>query len=67
MIGNCDKKKIIKQSLFCLDLMKRLDDTITSSGAGTWSGLENHCRTQDDIKRLRRELMTLSKMLNPWG
>ena len=31
-----------------------------------WSGMETHVRKQDDIKRVRRELLELSKMLNPW-
>lgn len=46
--------------------MLRLNDEIRTSGEGSWSGMENHVRKQDDIKRIRRELMTLAEMLNPW-
>ena len=60
-------KEIKKQSGFCLELMTRLNKEIIKSGEGSWSGMENHIRHQNDIKRLRRELMDLSKMLNPWG
>ena len=67
MVGKCDKKAIISQTKFCEDLMSRLGIEIRNSGDGSWSGLENHVRKQDDIKRIRRELLTLSKMLNPWG
>ena len=68
MIGNCDYDEIKKQMQFCMNLVMRLNDEINSSEGreGYWSGLENHCRMQDDIKRIRRELMTVSKMLNPW-
>ena len=67
MTGNCDYKAIRTQSKFCVDLIQRLDKEIQSSGDGSWSGMENHVRKQDDIKRVRRELMTLAKMLDPWG
>lgn len=67
MTGKCDMKAIGNQSQFCLELMTRLNKEIKDSGEGSWSGMENHIRKQDDIKRLRRELMTLAKMLNPWG
>lgn len=42
-----------KQSEFCLDLMERLNRNIEKVG---------HTVIQDDIKRLRRELLELSKM-----
>lgn len=67
MTGKCDKNAIRNQSKFCIELMMRLDKEINASGEGSWSGMENHVRKQDDIKRIRRELMTLSKMLDPWG
>lgn len=54
------------QSKFCKELMLRLDSEIQESGTGYWSGMANHIRKQDDIKRVRRELMTLSNMLDPW-
>lgn len=61
-----DFDDIKSQSQFCAELMIRLNDEIQKSGNGYWSGMENHIRKQDDIKRVRRELMTLSRMLNPW-
>lgn len=67
MNGKCGIDKIVLQAEFCEMLMTRLCKEIKSSGKGYWSGMENHVRKQDDIKRIRRELMTLSKMLNPWG
>lgn len=67
MVGKCDFNGIFEQSLFCKQLMERLHVEIRSSKEGSWSGMENHIRKQDDIKRIRRELMTLSKMLDPWG
>lgn len=65
-IGKCDFKQIRKQIVFCNELMQRLYEEILHSGEGSWSGMEYHERKRDDIKRLRRELMELSKMLNPW-
>ena len=67
MTGEADFKAIRTQSRFCAELMHRLDVEIQLSGEGSWSGMENHIRKQDDIKRVRRELMTLAKMLDPWG
>lgn len=66
MIGKCDFDKIKSQSKFCVELLLRLDSEIKKSKEGYWSGMENHIRKQDDIKRIRRELMELSNMLNPW-
>lgn len=42
-----------QQSAFCLELMKKLNRNIENVG---------HTVIQDDIKRLRRELLELSKM-----
>ena len=67
MVGKCDFNGIFVQSLFCKQLIERLHEEIKSSQEGSWSGMKNHIRKQEDIKRIRRELMTLSKMLNPWG
>lgn len=66
MTGNCDIKGVRSQCQFCTELMLRLNAEVKTSGEGYWSGMENHIRKQDDIKRIRRELMTLSRMLNPW-
>ena len=66
MTGHCDVDAVRSQSQFCTELMLRLNSEIKDSVEGSWSGMENHIRKQEDIKRIRRELMTLSKMLNPW-
>ncbi len=66
MTGDCDIDGVRSQCQFCTELMLRLNDEIRTSGEGSWSGMENHVRKQDDIKRIRRELMTLADMLNPW-
>ena len=65
-MGNCKIKEIRSQSKFCAELLLRLNDEIQKSEEGEWSGMKDHTRKQDDIKRIRRELMTLSGMLNPW-
>lgn len=57
---------IKSQSQFCTELMIRLNNSISKSGRGLWSGMENHCQKQNDIIRIRRELNTLKEMLNPW-
>ena len=59
-------RDIITQSEFCTDLMLRLNSEIHNSGEANLGGMENHCRKQSDIIRLRRELNELQKMLNPW-
>lgn len=67
MMGKCDFDAVRSQMEFCTELVLRLNDEIRKSGEGSWSGMENHCRKQDDIKRIRRELLAVGKMLNPWG
>ena len=66
MMGHCDLDEIRSQSQFCAELMLRLNDKLHKEGESSWSGMANHTQSQDDIKRIRRELMSLSKMLNPW-
>ena len=64
-----DTKRVIKQADFCLDLMQRLnveikaDKTDDKFAHGIWY----HTRKQNDIIRLRRELLVLGRILNPWG
>lgn len=68
-MSNNDKfSNIRSQSQFCMELMSRLNNDIQNAGAGqhTW-GMDSYCRKQEDIRRIRRELMTLQKMLDPWG
>ena len=59
-----DKNKVDKQVLFCKDLMERLNDNILSARE-SYGAIEKHPVMQNDIIRLRRELMTLSEMLDP--
>lgn len=61
-----DFDDIKSQSQFCAELMLRLNESIRKAGKGSWSGMDKHCRKQDDIIRIRRELNTLREMLNPW-
>ena len=67
MTGKCDFDDIRSQMQFCTELVLRLNEEIQQDGEGYWSGMKNHIRKQEDIKRIRRELMTVSKMLDPWG
>ena len=61
-------QKIREQSKFCTELMNRLNSEIKNSGESMYySGMENHTRKIEDIKRIRRELLVLAKMLDPWG
>lgn len=66
MAVNYDPDGIRSQSQFCVELMLRLNEEIKKAGEGYWSGMENHCRKQNDIQRIRRELLELWKMLDPW-
>ena len=50
--------------MFCRMLMDRLSDSITSSKI-CCGAFEKHTVKQNDITRLRRELLTLSEMLKP--
>lgn len=53
---------VINQADFCLDLMKRLNDSITNSKTDGFQ-IDNRTPMQEDIRRLRRELMDLQKIL----
>lgn len=60
-------KDIKLQSEFCTELMLRLNEEIQKSGVEKYTNtLENHTRKQEDIRRIRRELMDLQKMLYPY-
>ena len=61
-----DVKRARAQSAFCKDLMNRLDDSIQNDN-DEYYGVEKYTVKQNDIVRLRRELMVLSKLLFPWG
>lgn len=59
------KSKIFQQALFCKELMTRLANNVGDAKKGWYrSHLENYTQMQYDIIRLRRELMTLSNMLD---
>lgn len=59
-----DSKRIVKQGQFCKELANRLCERTDKF---RWDVLQdNHTQIQKDIVRLRRELMDLSKMLNPY-
>lgn len=60
-----DIHDIKSQSKFCADLMFKLNEDIQYSGKGI-SGMEKYTRKQEDIRRIRRELMDLQKMLYPY-
>lgn len=66
MNGKANKGEMLIQVQFCKTLTERLYSELLNSTEGSWSGLANHCRMQDDIKRIRRELLELEKMLDPW-
>lgn len=51
------------QSNFCVDLMLRLAEDIVEMEPDV-SGVKGHYRMMQDITRLRRELLRLSKMLD---
>ena len=60
-------KQVQSQAKFVRELADRLQKTIEAR-AGTISGLQglaDYTQLQSDIKRLRRELMELSKMIAP--
>lgn len=56
------------QSMFCAELMARLNADIQTGKKADWNdGLEHHAQMEADIIRLRRELNKLRKMLDPWA
>ena len=65
-----DKRKQAKEQMkFCKELMDRLaklvEDNIDEDSS--WWGIRNHSQISNDIVRLRRELNTLNKMMNPYN
>lgn len=62
-------KQIKEQTRFCKELMLRLDKSVAENvdkASSCW-GIRNHSQMSNDVIRLRRELNTLRKLLNPWG
>ena len=60
------EKSVKKQSAFCVDLMERINDSIKRDAGKLVCGGLNYTQKQQDIIRLRRELVTLYKLCNPW-
>ena len=61
-------EKIKKQSAFCFELAKRLNDDIQKAEKPKYyEAVDNHSRMENDAIRLRRELNVLRKMLYPWS
>ncbi len=64
-----DKRKQAKAQIkFCKELMDRLDKSFAENidEDSSWWGIRNHSQMSDDIVRLRRELNTLNKLMNPY-
>lgn len=64
-----DKRKQVKEQVkFCKELMNRLDKSVTENidEDFSWWGIRNHSQISNDVVRLRRELLTLNKLLNPY-
>lgn len=61
------KTEISAQAIFVKELAARLQKDIESNldKPSIYNGMANHTQLQSDIKRLRRELMELSKMIAP--
>lgn len=57
---------VIKQSAFCLDLMKRLNEKIISAKV-EYGMIEYHTRMENEVVRLRNELNELNHMLRQYG
>ena len=60
-------KEIREQSLFCKELAVRLNKQITDSEKMIYEshGFDRYTQLQADIVRIRRELLTLAKMISP--
>ena len=59
-------KSVQKQSEFCLDLMKRLNEKIDNAKVD-YGRITYHTRMENDVIRLRRELSELHDMLRQYG
>ena len=59
-------KAVQDQSTFCLDLMRRLNDDIHNAEV-EYGMITNHTRMENDVVRLRRELVELRYMLENYG
>jgi len=61
-------KSIREQAVFCAELMHRLEHSIVyeKTESQYYGGMKNYIQKQNDIRRLRRELLELCKRLDPW-
>lgn len=59
------KNEIEIQMRFCGFLMERLEKEFKEY-PDYRNGKTMYTRIQEDIKRIRRELLTLEKMVDPW-
>lgn len=57
--------KVRQQSEFCSQLGVRLNTRIQEARFSNYYHPEGYSSIQEDIKRLRRELLQLSEMVNP--
>lgn len=55
-------KEAKKQSAFCTELMKRIDETMQNAEV-EYGRIKYHTQIENDVIRLRRELNTLHRML----
>ena len=61
-------EKTREQCKFCAILMNRLAKDLLSADESDYGGtLKGYTQLQEDIWRIRRELMRLQKQLDPWG
>lgn len=62
------RKQVKKQVTFCKELMDRLVKSVEDNigEESSWWGIRNHSQMSNDIIRLRRELNTLNKLMNPY-
>lgn len=59
-------KAVKKQSAFCLELMERLDGKIREAELCRGC-IKYHTRRENEVVRLRQELLELADMLKQWG
>lgn len=59
-------KTVQKQSAFCTELMKRIDEKIHNAEV-RYGCIKYHTRLENDVIRLRRELNELHDMLKQYG
>lgn len=64
-----DRRKQVKaQAEFCKELMERLYESIKENidFESSWCGIRNHSQISNDVVRMRRELNSLNKLMNPY-